>query len=51
MVVCIAACVVVAWLLNLTIEKLFMKIRGRMIGQKGKHIANTIKVELETINR
>ena len=32
---CITACVLVAWLLNLAIEKPFMKMRDRVIGQKG----------------
>jgi len=38
-----------AWLLNLTIEKPFMRMRDRVIGQNRKSAATKMKPELETI--
>ena len=37
--VCIVVCIIVAWLLNLTIEKPFMKMRDKILRPK-KHTAN-----------
>ena len=34
LLICIAFCVLIAWLLHLAIEKPFMKLRDRLIKQK-----------------
>ena len=49
LLVCLTACVMTAWLLNLTIEKPFMRMRDRVIGQNRKSAATKMKPELETI--